>query len=232
MNNYNLQRVYLFSPSIWRTRIPPELYDKEEILKTVEENYNISPYRNEWGDLENRDNWHHTYGDEENSKFKKVNLDKVNEQYGILVREFIDAMRPVTPIKYHYRITNITANKKNQSMKVHNHLAKVIGLEHWSSYNAVHYVNFKKGHAGTKIVNPSVFAQYFKTYEHVFGIFDQTTSDNTEYMDTTIMQAQEDDIIFMPSYLNHGVDGQNVDIDDLRVTIVLNIWIERVNEQN
>jgi hypothetical protein len=232
MNNYNLQRVYLFSPSIWRTRIPPELYDKEEILKTIEENYNVSPVRNNWGDPESRDSWHHTYGDEDNPNFKKVSLDKVNEQYGIIVREFIDAMKPIVPINYHYRVSNITANKKNQSMKVHNHLSKVTGTEHWSSFNAVHYMNFKKGHPGTKILNPSMFAQYFKTFEHVSGMFDPTTSDNTEFTDVTIMQVKEDDIVIMPSYLNHGVDGQNVEIDDLRVTVVINIWIERKDEQN
>ena len=232
MNNYNLKRIYLFSPSIWQTTIPPSSYDKQEILKTIEENYSISSYRNEWGDVESRDNWHHTYGDEDNPKFKKVNLDKVNEQYKIIIQKFIEAMKPIVPINYYYRISNITANKKNQSMKVHNHLSKVLETEKWISFNAVHYLNFKKGHAGTKILNPSIFAQYPKTFEHIVDIFDSTIANNTELNDAAIMDIKEDDIVIMPSYLNHGVDGSNMDTDDLRITIIINIWIERINEQN
>jgi hypothetical protein len=230
MENYNLKRIYLFSPSIWQTSILPGSYNKEDILKTIEENYSISSYRNEWGDIESRDNWHHTYGDEDNPKFRKVNLDKVNEQYGIIIQKFIEAMKPIVPINYHYRVSNITANKKNQSMKVHNHLAKVSGTDDWCSFNAVHYMSFKKGHAGTKILNPSMFAQFFKTFEHVAGIFDPTTSDNTEFKDVTILDVKEDDIVIMPSYLNHGVDGMNTNTDDIRVTVVLNIWIEKKDE--
>jgi hypothetical protein len=232
MTNYNLKRIHLFSPSIWQTTVPPSSYDKQEILKTVEENYNISSYRNEWGEVESRDNWHHTYGDEDNSKFKKVNLDKVNEQYGIIVQKFIEVMKPIVPINYYYRVSNITANKKNQSMKVHNHLSKVEGTEEWCSFNAIHYINFKKGHAGTKILNPSMLVQYSKTFDHIAGIFDPTTSDNTELNDAAIIDVKEDDVVIMPSYLNHGVDGINIDTDDLRITVVLNIWIERKNEQN
>jgi hypothetical protein len=232
MNNYNLRRIHLFSPSIWQTIIPPSSYDKQEILKTIEENYKISSYRNEWGDVESRDNWHHTYGDEDNPKFKKVNLDKVNEQYGMVLEKFIEAMKPIIPINYYYRVSNITANKKNQSMRIHNHLSKVQETGKWVSYNAIHYMNFKKEHAGTKILNPSIFAQYPKTFEHIADIFDSTIANNTELNDAAIMDVKEDDIVIMPSYLNHGVDGANIDTDDLRITVVLNIWMERTNEQN
>jgi len=47
MSNNELSRLYLFSPSIWKTTIPPGLYNKQELFNIIQENYEISPLRNE-----------------------------------------------------------------------------------------------------------------------------------------------------------------------------------------
>jgi len=228
--SYNLERVYLFSPSIFKTRIDPSTYDKDIIVADVEQNYNISPFRNKWGDIEAKDNWHHTYGDEENSMFRKINFDKVNVEYAKIISDFVKRLDLMTPVNYHYRIANVTASKNIQSMKVHNHLTKIQGTNSWCSFNGIHYISFKKGHSGTKVLNPSMFAQYFKTFEHMAGLVNLSNPDNTEHHDVATITPREDDFVIMPSYLNHGVDGTTDNKDDLRITVVINIWFEKKEE--
>ena len=62
-----------FGLPYYKTKIQPRSYDKEQIIKTIEDNYSQSSYRNEWdkNDL-NKSNFHHSNSDESNSTFAKV----------------------------------------------------------------------------------------------------------------------------------------------------------------
>jgi len=235
MSNNELSRLYLFSPSIWKTTIPPGLYNKQELFNIIQENYEISPLRNEW-DSKNKDNWHHSYNDETNPKFKKLDLAQLNSQYDLIIKSFMDNLSVVCPIKYHYRIVNVTANKHVQKMRQHNHLGTVDDTDNWYSFSCVHYLSLKEGHTCTRLMNPSSFVQYYKTYSHVSDIFNLDDPNNTEYSESVVLDCKEDDFIIMPSYINHLVDPSDKNTEDLRVTIVINIWIEKVkglkNEQN
>ncbi len=69
------EKTIIFGLPIYIIKVDPNSYDKQSLLKTIESNYSKDSYRNKFDDDES--NLHHSYSDELNPKFEKVDYDKV-----------------------------------------------------------------------------------------------------------------------------------------------------------
>ena len=66
---------FIFGIPFYRTIVDPVLFNKQELVKVIEENYNKDKNRNNWDkDSLSKSNLHHAYNDWFNEDFKKLNL--------------------------------------------------------------------------------------------------------------------------------------------------------------
>lgn len=219
-----MEKINLFPTTVWKSRINPNLYDKEGLIRDVRENYRRDPYRNAWN---NDGTLHHCYNDWDNPKFVRYNVDLLMEQYDKLVTEFINTLPSVKPLKYKYVMVNVTANKEGQYMGEHDHIGSSDGFQSVCSYSCCHYVKLEPHQPSTTFINPLMVGQYATTLDFISSNMDKNNTDNTVYHQSWEIPTQEDDIVIFPSYIKHKVRGnwRQKDSNELRITAVVNIDI-------
>jgi Putative 2OG-Fe(II) oxygenase len=214
-----MEKIELFSSPLWKVKIPPDSYNKKEILDIIEYNYNLQPNRNAVN-TSIESNGHNYYRDWNNKNFKELPLDKLYTVYSDLTKEFIQKMEFNQPINYGLVILNLYASRSNQNLKMHDHQD--------TFYSSIHYLNLKKGHALTRFYNPSIIGQYDSTVDHTKKLVANTIG-NSNYFNHWALKVEEDDLVFFPSYLKHDA-LETHEVDDLRVTIATTIELKgRVN---
>src|SRR5210317_1450111 len=74
-----MEMIDLFSTKIYKTKIDKNLYNYDELLSIIEENYKIQPSRLDVTDF--TANTHNYYEGWNNEKFKKLNLEYLSKIY-------------------------------------------------------------------------------------------------------------------------------------------------------
>lgn len=208
-----MEKIDLFSSPVWKVKIPPDSYNKQEILEVVEHNYNLQPTRNALAPTFDSTG-HHYYRDWDNPKFKEVDIDPLNKIYKEIIKDFGSKIKVNQLIYCEYEIVNIHASKSNQNLKIH---------DHPTFYSTVHYLSLKKEHQLTTFYNPLIIGQYASTISDVKKLVANDIS-NSNYFHQWNLEVEEDDFVLFPSYLKHEVI-ETSNTENLRVTVSTNITI-------
>tara|TARA_B110000285_G_C14858753_1_gene483500 strand:+ start:65 stop:712 length:648 start_codon:yes stop_codon:yes gene_type:complete len=209
----------LFGIPIFKTKINPNSFNKEEIIKSITENYNVNSVRNEFDGISNI---HMEYGDRENKRFEKVDYSKVNDVYNDIFKDFFSThFKSKINFEYEFFNCNYTASIGNQFMAPHNHLP-------YSDFSCVHYVKLNKKDKPTTFINPSNYKDYFRYLKpNMVNIADLNNINNTYMCDEYMFEVDEDDFIIFPSVIKHKVS--NLKSNDIRVTLVTDIILKEQN---
>lgn len=211
------QILPLFTVPYFKGRIDPSRYDKNTIVNDIKNNYLIDPNRNEWDNNKGSTRMHHSYGDDNNGKFKKINFESVSLLYKEQIQEFLDKYFTNTVVGYKWYIVNYTCVSGGQFMREHNHP--------FSDWSAIHYLKFNPNKdKATAYTNPCDWAYYTQAF-----FSDEMRKAHSQTFRHSWMQSifspsvEEDDFAIMPSSLRHHIPYN--DTDELRMTIVMHIDI-------
>ena len=216
MNKFNID--FLFGCPIYRVKIDPKSFNKEKMVKTIEANYKLDPVRNKW-DYAGSD-FHHSYADFKNKKFKWVDLDSIIRVYKKVFDQFyVNVFKGKGKCTYSFNITNYTAVKKGQYMRSHDHLPD-------ADFSCIHYLKFNsKEHTRTKYINPAYYSRFMKfMFPKMHAHVDNQYPGNSFMFDEWSLPIEEDDFIIAPSVLIHEIPKQK-ETKDIRMTIVTNVSI-------
>ena len=195
---------------IYKFHIDPNLYNKQSIIDIVEKNYQKNSYRNKF---DSNSDIHHSYADFDNDDYDKPVLDKLTDVYN---NTFTELIKKLQFKSFEYSLDNIVATKGSQYMAPHNHLPV-------ADYSCIHYIKFNKDvHKPTTFRNPSMFA---KSLHHIKPKFKPRINevDFSIFSEKHFVLTAEDDMIIIPSYLEHQVDKSYN--DEMRITIVTNLIV-------
>jgi hypothetical protein len=214
-----IQQVFGFP--VFIKNIDKNLYDREEIIKDIEYNYNKDKERNVWDKEDtNSSELHHCFNDWENGNFKKINFDKLIPVYINVFKEFFENLRlKKKESRLKFKIVNYTCMTSSQYMISHVHPE--------CDFSAVHYIKFnEKLHASTLFENNNNYSTFSKSIRpNLDNILDNSCILNSWYYKDFSFKIKEDDICITPSFLSHSVPKQ-LRTDKTRITIVCNIEIE------
>jgi len=201
--------------------IDENLYDKEEIIKDIEHNYNKNKKRNIWdkGSIYESD-LHHCYNDLDNINFKKINFDKLIPVYKDLFVEFLKNLKiKKKEIKFKFNIVNYTCLTSSQYMTSHVHGD--------CDFSAVHYIKFDDTiHTSTLFENNNNYIDYIEYLRpNLNKILDETCISNSWYYKDFRFKIKENDICIFPGLLSHSILKQ-LETEKTRITIVCNITLE------
>lgn len=204
----------LFGIPHYTNTISPNLYNKQNIIEDIEYNYSISPKRNKFDD---KSNIHHSYYDNENSRFRKIDYEKLVPLYDNVIKDFFSNIRFKEKLDYDYQIVNYTCMKEGQNMESHIHPD--------CDFTAVHYVKFKDEHQTTSFQNSHKFSPFINFMRPVLvNKLDLNHITNSYVSGSYQIQTKEDDIHITPSFVFHSIPHLN-ETKDHRITIVINIRI-------
>ncbi len=218
-------KTNLFSCPIYRIRIDPNLYDKEEILKDIKYNKSLKNTRNDYEDGNNYD-IHHSFKDYDNENFRPINYEKLITVYREVFQNFFDhQLLTFKQFKWKFNIVNYTAMTEGQWLPSHNHSVT-------DDFATVHYLNFKDDHVLTRFINPATFAPFVKSIrKKLEEILDEEEKLNHYLWDNFSWKVEEDDMIIFPSILNHEIPTQGP-TEEPRITISTNIKINEHEKSN
>ena len=211
----------LFSCPIYKIRIDPNSYDKEEILKDIKYNKSLKNTRNEpHQNFGNGCDIHHSYSDFDNEDFRSINYEKLCAVYQEIFHRFFDK-EIMTSNKYTWKfeIVNYSAITESQWFPVHNHMQQ-------NDFATVHYLNFKNEHRKIRFKNPINFTPFVKNIRpEALNILDNTAPDNLYLWENFKFPVKEDDMLIFPAALNHEIPVQGP-TKEPRITISTNIEIQ------
>jgi len=208
----------LFSCPIYKIRIDPNSYDKEQILKDIKYNKSLKIRRNDTEQNFDNCDIHHSYNDFDNEDFRKINYDKLTAVYQEIFHFFFDKVLFTTKeFNWNYEIVNYTALTEGQYLPTHNHIE--------STFATVHYLNFKDDHKFTRFDNPAGFAFYVKPIQpELYNVLNNKAIDNSYLYNRWDISVEEDDMLIFPGVLMHKIRpvGQT---KEPRITISTNLKI-------
>ena len=198
------------------TKIDSKSYDKKSIVSVIEKNFKLNKTRNK---LDKRGVAHHAYRDFDNPKYHKVNFDTLVPVYKEVLRAMFDSMGLPPTFRFEFRIVNYTCMSNSHYMNSHLHP----GVD----FTAVHYIQFdKKHHTPTMFENTSPHVDYLHQLRpELAEILSSKHSLNSWAYRDWILDVEEDDFCFSPSFLKHRIDSQTSKNKN-RITLVLNIIVK------
>ena len=208
MNEINL----LFGIPIFKSKILENEYNKQEIISNIEKNYSIDPHRNVW---RANSNLHHMYADYDNLNFIQIDFSQLTDLYNKKLIDFFDNFIE-GQYEFTWNLVNYTCMKKNQFMDRHDHLD--------CDFTGIHYIKFNKKHEPTLYHNPAIWNDFMPAIPF-FELKKRTQNNNSFLHRAWYISVEEDDFVVSPGVLSHSV--LKSEIDDLRVTLVINIRIKR-----
>ena len=211
----NKEIDYVYGLPTYRTKINPELYEKNKILSQIEKNYKVSKVRNEWSlDSFIKTDIHHSNKDEKNPKFKEINYYSLSQQYEKTIANFFNKLSLAAPLKFTYKIANYTCVRHNSVMTPHLHTDCTFSLIHYMSFD-------KKQHLPTIFRNPYFFGQVLPYQKKLQTMFSNQQENSWIYKEWAMVDTEEDEVIIVPAILEHYV--RNLDSEKSRITVVVNI---------
>lgn len=210
------ERFDLFSSSVYKTSIDPDMYDKDEIVDTLLTNYKINPKRNCWDPYSDL---HHMYNDWDNPNFQKIDHSSLIDVYDSTIKNFFTKISWSKSVAFKWNVTNFTVNTKH--MKDHDHF--YVTDNGLSMFSCVHYLKFDpKKHAPTSFINSQPLANFPMLTEKLRNSLSDMDTANSPYFNYWNVDTEEDDFFIFPSWLRHEV-RLGLDTDYPRIASVINI---------
>ena len=212
----------LFGFPIIKTKINKTLYDKKNIINTIEENYKINNKRNNWDDLSIL---HHVSNDWKNTKFKKINFNKIIPVYKDILQKTLNKLNFICKYSFKFVIVNYTCLNKHNFMQPHIHPK--------CHFTAVHYLQFdKNNHTGTRYHNTLPFIEHLgELAPELLEISSKNDFTNSWLCGSWREDVEEDDFYLYPSFLKHSIDPQKSK-NKKRMTIILNITLKKQKDNH
>ena len=216
---HSFTKTKLFYCPIYKIKIDPNLYDKEQIINDITYNKSLKNTRNDTQYNFGNCDIHHSYNDHDNVNFRTINYEKLIDVYLKIFKEFFEKeIYTKKPFNYKFKILNYSAITEGQWLPSHNHLGT------GDDFATVHYLNFKKDHIPTSFWNPAIFTQYLKHLRPEFvDILDNMATDNSYFWQYFDVPVEEDDMLIFPAVLDHEIPAQGP-TKESRITISSNIW--------
>lgn len=208
---------YMFGVPFYKSKVEEWQYEKQKIIGEIAHNYNVNPNRNSWDGVSEL---HHSYGDNQNEKFKPISYDSLIPLYKEHIEKFLNNYF-TERVGYNFYVVNYTCFGRGQHMRVHNHPN--------SCFSGIHYIKFNSSeHNPTQYMNPADWAFYTETF------FTQDMRNphinNTRHSwirENFSLAVEEDDIVITPSTLRHSVPISHS--DELRMVVVFHLDITKEN---
>ena len=221
------EKTIIFGCPIYIIKVDPNSYDKQSLLKTIESNYSKDSYRNKFD--KDQSNLHHSFSDELNPKFEKVDYNKVGlvDVYKKIFDNFCNnTLKTKDRFSYEYKIENYTASNKNQYFRSHHHLPT-------ADFSSVHYIKFDKAqHEKTNFFNHNDFSSYSQFFSKgLYDVSDESVPENSYLFETWRFTVEEDDLVIFPAALKHEVPKGLTNTDKLRITVSTNLMINGPNRE-
>lgn len=216
--------INLFPTSIFKVKIDPLSYNKQDIINITEKNFFKNPKRNKW---DKYSELYHLYEDFDNPQYENYSFDKLVKIYDKIISKFIDTIDWSKGLDYKWQIVNVTAyGQEGGYMEQHSHAFGNI------AFSCIHYVSLPLDENQSETIrffNPLVFLQYPTLLSILLQDKLVDNHNNSTYFHGKKMNFEEDDMIIFPSYLNHSVKVFPNDSDKLRIAVVMNITIEETS---
>lgn len=212
-----INKFFLFGFPITIIKLDKNSYNKKSITSTIEKNFKISPKRNSWDSFSVL---HHSYDDELNPKYHKVNFDSLVPIYKKGIETFLSTTDLLAHCDYSFQIVNYTCFGESQYMAAHSHPEV--------DFVGMHYIQFdKKNHTPVVFDNTLPHKDYIRLIRpDLEKILSPTKSSNSWISQAWMPEIQEDDFCFFPGYIKHHVDPQKSK-KKRRIAIVLNITLKK-----
>lgn len=208
----------LFGLPYSKFRIDSNLYNKQQIINSIEHNYKIDRDRNNWDtDEVYASKLHQSVNDFNNEKFSAVDFSTVIPLYQNCIQDFFNQLDLLEYATYRFRIVNYTCMSSGQFLKEHTH---------GSDFSAVHYINYDPGmHPPTCFVNGNGYSSYIAAVMPKLNkLLNPSNADNSWAFKHFSIPVAEDDFVIVPGSLEHLVP--QFDSNSLRMTVVVNIDLD------
>lgn len=227
-----MERIDLFSCSLYKTKLDPASYDKKHLFNIIENNYNISPKRVSPDGTYPKTVFHTYHSNWDNPLFSELPLHILTPVYDKIIKEFISDLG-IGQFEYEWNITNINAGKDG-FMERHSHLVTDYKRDEFPFiYVMTHYLSFdRNNHPLTRFANYShfIYNEKVRKWGNNPNI-DSKDPKNSLYFPMFAVDVDEDDVVIFPGFLEHDViPNYKEDIDKLRIVIALNIHMKPVGE--
>jgi hypothetical protein len=210
-----MEKINLFSIPVYKTRIDPKLYNKQELYDIIEENYNKSPFRKSFDPDYPLSSFHTYHANFHNDAFKNLNFEHLTPLLDEKIKSFIQLLNTKREFVYEWHIVNVNVGKDGW-MDRHRH------DDGNNMYVFTHYLSFDKfNHPKTDFHNESIIPHITKRHKELLT----NDNENSIHYDCFSFGTEEDDMFIFPSYLTHGVFPTYRDSNKLRILVVGNIHI-------
>ena len=211
-----IKNIPLFGFHVMSTKIDSKSYNKKSIVSVIEKNFKLNKTRNKWDKTSVLD---HAYKDFDNPKYHKVNFDTLIPVYEEVLRAMFDRMGLLSTFSFEFRIVNYTCMSKSHYMNSHLHP----GVD----FTAVHYIQFdKKHHTPTMFEITSPHVDYLHQLRpRLADVLSSKHSLNSWAYRDWLLDVEEDDFCFSPSFLKHRIDSRTSKNKN-RITLVLNTVVK------
>jgi len=211
-----IKNITLFGFPIMIKKVDKKSYDKESIISTIEKNFKLNKERNNW-DTESI--LHHAYNDFSNPKYHYVDFNTLIPIYKETLTSMLKRMDIVLTFDFDFNIVNYTCMSNSNFMRSHIHPN--------ADFTAVHYIQFdSKNHTSTIFENILPHVEYMDSVRpKLINILSPKHSSNSWAQKEWILDIEEDDFCFCPSFLKHRINPQTSKNKN-RITIVLNIYLK------
>lgn len=213
-------KIPLFATPVYKATIDPLSYKKENIVKTILNNFKKVKYRNNWDDNNISSSYlHHPLDDFNNKKFKLPDFSSVIPLYKTFFETAFQDLKFKEGIekKFNYQIVNYTVCDEDNFMRRHNHMR--------SDFSCIHYIYFEPHHSCTMFYHPGDYLMlHLKDVRKSFyDKLNKNLLENSCYHQNFQINVKEDDIVMFPGYLHHEIPKSKNKYKKPRITVVLNI---------
>jgi len=210
----------VFGYPVFTVNVSNAKFDRKKIIKQIEHNYKKDPTRDSFPFSNN----HQEHKDRDNKNFKTIDYSSLLPIYNEATKTFFESFKLNKPFDYSYTIENYVATKRGQYMFQHVHPG--------CHFSAVHYLKFNPSiHPRTIFVNPNqVLPTYYSDYNPTFQKAVKPDTSVSFCMNHFSFDTIEDDITFFPNTLEHFVPLQRKKSNEMRITIVFNIYVKQKKE--
>ena len=204
----------LFGMPLFQNHIPPERYNKKQIIEDIQYNYNISKQRGVgFG------KWHDSF-ECTDERFKKIESDNLVKIYTEEFKTFCgNYLKLNKDHSIKVEIINYTCNKEDAFMTPHAHPG--------ADFSLVHYLQLPKNSSPIRFTNHNDFAYYFRSLRPaLYDMVDNENYLNSWMFEHNSIQPVQDTILIFPAVMRHQVPYSKEIMKSARISVVANIMIK------
>ena len=203
-----MQKINVLSLPGFKSRIDPNSFDKQSLLKDIKEDSKLQNNIKDW-DAENYST----------IKIGDIDFTCLEEEYHKIIKDMISTFEVKNKnIKYNFNISNYTLAHNQHSIRLHEHTAH-------GDFTMLHYLSFdKKLHSPTMFLNTHNFGQYMESIRpDMYNVFKNNYNNSWLHREFYI-DIEEDEVLIMPSTIPHYVAPKTETNKD-RIIVATNIQL-------